>query len=249
MGIKNSISETAQIGQGTTFGKSVVIGDNAVIGENCRIGNSVIIYPCTHIGSEVRIDEGASLGKSPMKAALSALTDEKERPPLEVGNRCLIGSGVVIYEGSKLGEDLLIADLATIREDVTIGDRTIIGRGAAVENKCSIGARCKIETNAYICSLSEIAEDCFIAPGVVTTNDNFLGRTKERFKYHKGITMKRGARIGGGAVILPGIVINEEGVVAAGSVVTKDVPPGVIVAGNPAQKLRNVPPEQLLENL
>ena len=244
----NSISETTQIGQGTTFGESVMIGDNAVIGENCRIGSGVIIYPGTLIGSDVRIDESAVLGKPPMKAALSALTDERERPSLKVGNRCLIGVGAVIYEGTTLGEDLLIADLATIREDVTVGDKTIIGRGVAVENKCSIGARCKIETNTYICSLSNIADDCFVAPGVITTNDNFLGRTKERFKYHKGITMKRGARIGGGAVILPGIVINEDGVVGAGSVVTKDVPPGVIVAGNPARKLRDVPIEQLLEN-
>ena len=244
----NSISETAQIGQGTTFGESVMIGDNAVIGENCRIGSGVIIYPGTLIGSDVRIDERALLGKPPMKAALSALTDERERPPLKVGDRCLIGAGAVIYEGTTLGEDLLIADLATIREDVTVGDKTIIGRGVAVENKCSIGARCKIETNTYICALSEIADDCFVAPGVITTNDNFLGRTKERFKYHKGITMKQGARIGGGAVILPGIVINEDGVVGAGSVVTKDVPPGVIVAGNPARKLRDVPTEQLLEN-
>ncbi len=187
----NSISETAQIGQGTTFGESVMIGDNAVIGENCRIGSGVIIYPGTLIGSDVRIDESAVLGKPPMKAALSALTDERERPPLKVGDRCLIGAGAVIYEGTTLGEDLLIADLATIREDVTVGDKTIIGRGVAVENKCSIGARCKIETNTYICGLSEIADDCFVAPGVITTNDKTAGMEWSKlFSKFNGASMR-----------------------------------------------------------
>ena len=81
-----------------------------------------------------------------------------------------------------------------------------------------------------------------------TTNDNFLGRTEERFKHFKGICVKKGGRIGGHAVILPGIVVGEDAVVAAGAVVTKDVPPGKIVVGSPAKILRDVPKEQLLKN-
>ena len=88
----------------------------------------------------------------------------------------------------------------------------------------------------------------FIAPGVVTSNDNFAGRGKERFKYFKGVTVKRGVRIGAQATILPGKVIEEEGFVGAGSVVTRDVKARKIYFGNPAREIRDVPAEQLLEN-
>jgi acetyltransferase-like isoleucine patch superfamily enzyme len=82
---------------------------------------------------------------------------------------------------------------------------------------------------------------------VITTNDNYLGRTEERFKHFKGVVMRRGARIGGGAVILPGIEIGADAVVAAGAVVTKNVPAKMIYIGMPAKELREVPKDQLLD--
>jgi len=105
-----------------------------------------------------------------------------------------------------------------------------------------------VETEAYVTALSEIGDFCFIAPEVTFTNDNFLGRTKDRFKYHKGVTMKKGARIGANVTVLPGITINEDALVAAGSVVTRDVPARKIVLGSPARVWRDVPTEELLEN-
>jgi acetyltransferase-like isoleucine patch superfamily enzyme len=94
-----------------------------------------------------------------------------------------------------------------------------------------------------------VLEDfCFIAPGVVTTNDNYLGRTEERFKHFKGVIVRKGGRIGGGAVILPGLEIGEDAIIAAGSVVTKNVPARQIFAGIPAKYFKDTPKEQLLEN-
>ena len=92
------------------------------------------------------------------------------------------------------------------------------------------------------------ANRVFVAPGVVTSNDNYVGRTAERFKHFKGVTVKKGARIGAGTVTLPGVVIGEDALVAAGSVVTSDVPARKIVLGTPARVWRDVPVEQLLEN-
>jgi acetyltransferase-like isoleucine patch superfamily enzyme len=79
----------------------------------------------------------------------------------------------------------------------------------------------------------------------VTTNDNFMGRTEKRHELIKGPTIRRGARIGGGAILCPGIEIGEEAFVGAGAVVVKDVPPRVVVVGNPSRVLRDVPPEEL----
>jgi acetyltransferase-like isoleucine patch superfamily enzyme len=143
---------------------------------------------------------------------------------------------------------VLVADQATIREETHIGEYTIVGRGVVVENKSTVGKKCKLETGCYITAYSEIGDYCFIAPQVTTTNDNYLGRTEERFKHFKGVTVKLGGRIGAGAVILPGLVIGADAVVGAGSVVTKDVPDRKVVVGAPARVVRSAPEEQLLEN-
>jgi acetyltransferase-like isoleucine patch superfamily enzyme len=105
----------------------------------------------------------------------------------------------------------------------------------------------KIQAEAYITAHSTLEEHVFVAPCVVTTNDNLMGRTERRHDLIAGPTIRRGARIGGGAVLCPGVEIGEEAFVGAGAVVTKDVPPRVIVVGNPARELRAVPQDELLE--
>ena len=104
----------------------------------------------------------------------------------------------------------------------------------------------KIQAEAYITAYSTLEENVFIAPCVVTTNDNFMGRTERRHDLMAGPTIRRGARVGGGAILCPGVEIGEEAFVGAGAVVTKDVPPRVIVVGNPARVLRDVPADELL---
>ena len=104
----------------------------------------------------------------------------------------------------------------------------------------------KIQADAYITAYSLLEENVFIAPCVVTTNDNFMGRTEARHDLIQGPTIRRGARIGGGAILCPGIEIGEEAFVGAGAVVTKDVPAKAVVVGNPARRIRSVPDDELL---
>jgi UDP-3-O-[3-hydroxymyristoyl] glucosamine N-acyltransferase len=244
----NAAPASAKIAAGVTFGDGCVVGENVTIGEGCRIGHHVVIHDDTRVGANVRIDDQAVLGKTPMRAANSATTKEQELPPLEIGDASIVGTGVVLYRGAKIDSKVLMADLCTIRENVSVGRGTIVGRGVTVENFCKVGRYCKLESECYITAYSELEDRVFIAPGVVTSNDNFVGRTAERFKHFKGVTVRRGGRIGAGSVILPGITIGEDGLVAAGSVVTKDVAPRTIVMGSPARKLRDVPAAQLLDN-
>ncbi len=239
---------TTKIGKGTVYGKNVYFGRNVTIGENCVLGNNVIIHDDTVIGDSVRIDDNSILGKLPLKSVASATTDDSGLESLIIGDNVLIGANVVIYRGSKIDNFVLIADLATIREHVMIGEKTIVGRNVAIENYCTVGKRCKLETNAYITAHSTLEDYVFIAPGVLTSNDNYVGRTKERFEHFKGVYVKKGARVGVGAVILPGKTIGEDALVAAGALVTKNIPPKEIWAGVPAKYFRAVPEEQLLKN-
>ncbi len=246
--MSGSVHPSAVLGAGTTMGEGCVLGPLVRTGTGCRIGHQVVIHADTVIGNDVRIDDHATLGKLPMRAANSATTKEQDLTPLTIGDLCIVGTGAVLYRGAAIDAKVLMADLCTVRENVSIGRGTIVGRGVTVENFCTVGRFCKLESECYLTAYSTLEDRVFVAPGVVTSNDNYVGRTAERFKHFKGVTVKKGGRIGAGSVVLPGIVIGEDGMVAAGSVVTHDVPARTIVLGSPAKPWRPVPVEQLLEN-
>jgi acetyltransferase-like isoleucine patch superfamily enzyme len=143
---------------------------------------------------------------------------------------------------------VIVGDQACVRERCSVGDDVVIGRGSLVENDTTIGALTKIQANAYVTAYSTLEDNVFIAPCVTTTNDNYMGRTEKRHALMRGPTIRRGARVGGAAVLLPGVEIGEEAFVGAGAVVLEDVPPRTVVVGNPARPLRHVSDEELLEN-
>lgn len=242
------IHETAKIAASVTIGEHCVIGANVEIGEDSIIGHHVVIHEDTKVGARVRVDDHAVLGKKPMRAVNSATTTIKPLPALAVGDDCLIGTSAVVYRGAELGPKCLVADLGGVREDTKIGEGTIIGRGAYVENQCSVGRFVKIETMVYIAAYSEIGDRAFVAPMVTVTNDNFVGRTKERFQHFKGVTIKRGGRVGANTTTLPGAVVEEDALVAAGSILRGSAPAKQIVKGQPAKPVRPVDEAQLLDN-
>ena len=242
------IDPSAKIGSNFSVGHFCVIEKDVVIGDDAVLGHNVVIREGTRIGNSAVIGDNSVIGKQPLRSKRSVFKTGNEYAPASLGNECLIGAHVVVYVGTEIANNVLIADSAAVREDVKVGEYTIIGRCCTVENLTTIGRKCKLETNCYITAYSVIEDFCFIAPGVVTTNDNFLGRTEERFKHFKGITVKKGGRVGVNATVLPGVTIGEDALVAAGALVTRNVPPRKIVAGVPAKVFRDVPPEQWLEN-
>jgi acetyltransferase-like isoleucine patch superfamily enzyme len=207
---------------------------------------SAIVYPGTVLGEGVRVLEGAVVGKQPSLSPRSTAKREP-LPPTEVGDGTIVSTGAILFAGSKVGARVILGDQSCVRERVTIGDDVVVGRGSLVESDTTIGALTKIQADAYITAYSTLEENVFIAPCVVTTNDNFMGRTEERHTLIKGPTIRRGARIGGGAILCPGVEIGEDAFVGAGAVVTKDVPARKLVVGNPARVLRDVPDNELLD--
>jgi UDP-2-acetamido-3-amino-2,3-dideoxy-glucuronate N-acetyltransferase len=208
---------------------------------------TAIVYPGTVLGEGVKVLEYAVVGKQPALSARST-AEREELPPPEIGDGTIVSTGAVVFAGAQVGARVILGDQSCVRERVVVGDDVVIGRGSLVENDTTIGAMTKIQAEAYITAYSTLEEHVFIAPCVVTTNDNFMGRTERRHELIKGPTIRRGARIGGGAILLPGVEIGEDAFVGAGAVVTKDVEARMLVVGSPARVMRPVAEDELLEN-
>jgi acetyltransferase-like isoleucine patch superfamily enzyme len=244
----NYIDPSVSLDPSVKVGYFTVIEKDAEIGANVSIGNRVTIHEGTKIGANSIISDGAVLGRPPKPAKTSTVKLAASIQALEIGEEVTIGANCVVYRGAKIGSGTLIADLASVRENVEIGDFVIIGRGVTVENYVSIGSHTKIQSNSYITAYTTLEDHVFIAPCVTTTNDNFMGRTEERFEKIKGAHIKKGARVGGASIILPGIVIEEETFVAAGALVTNNTDSKTLVMGIPAKFVRMVDKRELLSN-
>jgi acetyltransferase-like isoleucine patch superfamily enzyme len=209
-----------------------------------EVADTAIVYPGTVLGEGCRILDYAVVGKQPTLGPRSTAARE-ELPPLELGAGTIVSTGAILFAGTTVGEGTIVGDQACVRERCRIGDDVVIGRGALVENDTTVGSLTKIQADAYVTAYSTLEDRVFIAPRVITTNDNFMGRTEKRHALRKGPTIRRGARIGAGAVLCPAVEIGEEAFVGAGAVVVRDVPPRVVVVGNPARVLRDVPADEI----
>jgi acetyltransferase-like isoleucine patch superfamily enzyme len=206
---------------------------------------TAVVHEGTVLGDGVKVLEYAVVGKQPVLSPRSTAKREA-LPPAEIGDGAVISTGAIVFAGAQIGARTIVGDQACVRERCVVGEDVVVGRGSLVENDTTVGDRTKIQADAYVTAYSTVEDDVFIAPCVVTTNDNYMGRTERRHELIAGPTIRRGARVGGGAVICPGVEIGEEAFVGAGAVVTKDVPARKVAVGNPARVIRDVPADELL---
>jgi len=223
------MSESAKLGRNCVLGHNVVILDNVQIRDNVYIGHNVVIHEETIIGSNVHIDDSCIIGKLPRSGVSSKRKILSDLPPLEIGDSSVISANVILYRGVIVGKEVLIGDLASIREQTEIGDKAIIGRLVVMEPMTRIGQRVRVAAGTHLTTNMIIEDDVFMGTEVSSANDNTMG--KGTAVVYKGAHIKRGARIGSNSTLMPGIVIGEEAVVAAGTVVNRDVPDGKVIAG------------------
>src|SRR6267378_171015 len=205
-----------------------------------EIHPSAIVHEGTVLGDGVRVLENAVVGKQPSLGARSTAKRDP-LPPTRIGAGTVISTGAIVFAGSTVGANCIVGDQSCIRERVELSDDCILGRGSLIENDTTVGAGTRIQAEAYITAYSTLEEDVFVAPCVVTTNDNYMGRTERRRTLMKGPTIRRSARVGGGAIICPGVEIGEEAFVGAGAFVKKAVPARKLVVSSPAAVLRRRP--------
>jgi UDP-2-acetamido-3-amino-2,3-dideoxy-glucuronate N-acetyltransferase len=223
----------------------LLLGKGVEIPDSVEIGGHVVIHAGTMVGERVRLQDGAVLGKPVALGGRSAAPRETP-PPAEIGERATIAAGAVVVAGARIGAGAFVGDQAHVRERSAIGEETAIGRGSQVDFDVTVGARVHIQSGCYLAARSVIEDDVFVAPGVVTTNDRHAARHGPDYAL-EGAVLRRACRLGGGAVLLPGVEIGEEAFVAAGAVVTRDVPARAVVMGVPARQVREVPERDLIE--
>src|ERR1700748_3139302 len=155
-----------------------------------EIHPTATVYPGTVLGEGVKVLEGAVVGKQPTLSPRSTAKREP-LPPAVIGAGTGVSTGAVVFAGTTIGERGIIGDQSCIRERVTLGDDVVLGRGSLIENDTTVGALTKIQAGADLTAYSTLEEHVFIAPCVVTSNDNFMGRTELPHAPIAGPTLRR----------------------------------------------------------
>jgi len=223
----------------------LLLGAGVELPDDVELGGHVVIHAGTVVGAGARIQDGAIIGK-PLALGPRSTAPRAAPDPARIGPGATICAGAIVVAGATIGERAVIGDQAHVRERAVIGTETVVGRGSAVDNDVTSGARVRIQTGCYITATSTIEDDVFLAPGVTLTNDDTMGRHGPDHEL-RGATLRRACRVGGGVVLVPGVEIGEEAFVAAGAVVTKDVPARAVAIGVPARVVRQVSDEDVLE--
>lgn len=222
------------IPKSVTLGDHVVIEEDVTIGENVVIGHHSVILKGTTIEDNVMIGSHSVLGIEP-QATKSMRGITKAKKPLVIHSGTKIGNLTSIYAGTKIGNRVFIGDHASIREHVSIGDQSVVGRAAIIELNTTIGKNCTIQTLAYVTGDTVMEDNVFIGPCVSMSNDKYMGAKDYQLQ---GPIIKKGAKIGNNASLLPGVIIGQNTVVGAGAVVTKHTGSNQTVAGIPAKSIK-----------
>jgi UDP-2-acetamido-3-amino-2,3-dideoxy-glucuronate N-acetyltransferase len=225
-------------------GPGLLVGEGVEIADGVSFGAHVVVHAGTIVAGGCVIEDGAILGKRPRLAKSSGAHGGVGS--LELAEQVTVCAGAIVFAGASVGEGTILGDQSFVRERSTIGADSVIGRGSVVDNDVSVGARVRVQTGVYLTAFTIVEDDVFVGPGALTTNDNAMARHPPEMQL-TGAIMRRACRVGGGAVLTPGVEIGEEAFVAAGAVVTSNVPPRAVVIGAPARVVREVPDEDLLE--
>lgn len=233
-----AISLNAVIGENVTLGENIHIGHNCIIENNVVIGDNVYIDSSSIIRSNVTLGDNTFIGANCIigEYLMDFCVDKKSHiHPLTIGANALIRSGSIIYAGSEIGCDFQTGHRVTIREESKIGNHVSVGTLSDIQGNCEIGNYVRMHSNVHIGQLSKIDSFVWIYPYVVLTNDPTPPST-----HFVGVHVRSFAIVATGAIIMPGLEIGQDSLVAAGAIVTKPVEKYAVVGGNPAKKISDV---------
>lgn len=192
----------------------------------------MIEYGINSVGPDARIFEPVTLGFPSRENMI-----KRGFPGTTIGKNAILRSGTILYCDVIIGNDFQTGHNVMIREKTRIGDRVAVGTGTVIEGNTTIGNDVSIQSMAFIPTETQIGDHVFIGPNAVLTNDRY---PPTRIGGLKGPVIKNGAAIGANTTLIPGVCIGEGALVAAGAIVTRDVPDHMLAIGSPA-KIRSLP--------
>ena len=212
------LSPTASVGRDVSFGANVVVHDGVVIGDGVVVQDNVV------------------LGKPPRLAPTSGAPRDRARRRSSSRTGAAVCAGAIVFAGAHIGAGAIVGDQSYVRERARVGANSVVGRGSAVDNDVVIGARVSVQTNVYVTGFSVVEDDVFLGPGVADDQRRRHGPPRRPTTQLRGAMLRRACRIGGAAVLVPGVEVGEEAFVAAGAVVTNDVPARARRHGRPGAR-------------
>lgn len=201
--------------------------------DDVRLGVGVVIHAGVRLAAGVDVQDGAILGRRPSLGAASSAPRE-DPGPLVVEEGAVICAGAIVFAGARIGRGAIVGDQTNVRDGAVLGAGSVLGRGSALGVQAIVGERVRIQSHAWITGWTTLEDDVFVGPGVVTMNDDTMARLAPG-QGLLGPTLRRACRVGGGVLLTPGVEVGEEAFVAAGAVVTADVPARAVVMGMPAR--------------
>lgn len=187
-------------------------------------------HPSAVLGTDVRLADDVEIGPF----AVIGIDRQDLAPPVFAG-RAICRSHTVVYRGSSFGAGLHLGHGSLVRESCRFGANVSIGSHSVVEHTVTLGDGVRLHSGCFVPELSVLEDGVWLGPGVIVTNAKYPNRpdTKENLT---GVTLRRGATVGAGSILLPGVEIGAEALIGAGAVVTSDVPAGSVIVGNPGRK-------------
>jgi len=245
-----NIDSTSYVEPGIEIPESCLVGPNTrltgeiTFGHAVKISANTIIWGPLELRSETYLGPNCLIGHPGKEGFGGALAGDRldfsvqDKAVTIIGRNVVVRSNCTIYSGVRIEDNVILGHNVLLREGTRIGEGSLVGSNVVIDGRVRIGRGVSIQTGVYISPHSRIEDSVFLGPRCSLLNDKYLSRKETELV---GPTVERGASIGGGAILLPRVIIGEDAVVAAGAVVTKDVKKRTVVAGVPARFLKPLP--------
>ncbi len=221
-----------------------VLGKNVKLGKNIKLGKNVVIYGDVEILDGAVIEHNVVLGYNNLTHIRPEYKDKS--PVTKIGKNVLIRPNSIVYAGCSIGEYSTINQNVVLREFTEIGHHSSVGSLCMCEGYTKIGNYTTVHSQVHMTAKMIIEDYVFIGPLAGTANGYRVSYFRNIPRVEKGPHIKRGAIIGAQALLLPGITVGEQAIVAGGAVVTKDVPDFKVAMGIPAKVVREITEEEKL---